>query len=48
MSIILFAIIGAYLDVAWWYWLCFGIYAYIKSVVFIARLFSECNKVEED
>lgn len=48
MSIILFAIIGAYLNAAWWYWLCFGIYAYLKSVLFIGKLLSTCNKIEED
>ena len=38
ISIILFAILGAGIDVSPFYWFCYGMYCAVKVIMFVYRL----------
>ena len=48
MSIVLFAIIGAVLDMNGWYWFALGLYGAAKIAIWMSRLGSLMDGLEEN
>lgn len=44
MSIVLFALIGAAIKANAAYWICFGVYCFIKATSFIINVFNNLKK----
>lgn len=48
MTIIMFAMIGAALNMGALYWASLGLYASMKITILLVKFISACNKTEEE